>query len=248
MTLHMAPVFAKHQKRLEENHYQFSIYDFIGEEEIVESVDFEISDMDRITNFDGLKPKCDICGRDTVTYEIDNETLTVCEDANCGKNPMRRDNSLPKEKSQEVAPSETLPQVDEAQEYIIPAYPQTVDMALDMFNYDDEKFMADLIASKNIPSSALDTSKKPTEDTDKTSDLRQEKTLFSVGDIVKVRNAKDIYDINYFEEDFAHVDAHSGMEGEIENITIEKSGTVLHVRLGIYGGLQTFYSNELQKI
>lgn len=70
---------------------------------------------------------------------------------------------LQEEKSQEVAPSETLPQVDEAQE------------------------------SEKLPSSALD-AKESTEDTDK--------TLFSVGDNVKVINPYhyDHEDWDYLEE------------------------------------------------
>ena len=65
---------------------------------------------------------------------------------------------LQEEKSQEVAPPETLPQVDEAQE-------DGSTLGLVYMNYS--------------PSSALD-AKESTEDTDK--------TLFSVGDTVKVIN------------------------------------------------------------
>ncbi|MCU5455271.1 hypothetical protein OCA97_14835 [Bacillus cereus] len=88
---------------------------------------------------------------------------------------------LPEEKSQEVQPSETVPQVDEAQE--------TVEL------YADGK----LIATSTVPSSDLDTRApntldietykaiveeceeafQPTEDTDS--------TLFSVGDKARVR-------------------------------------------------------------
>ncbi|AMR85235.1 hypothetical protein P4K49_30870 [Bacillus cereus] len=87
-------------------------------------------------------------------------------------------NFLPEEKSQEVQPSETVPQVDEAQ------------VVLNSFDDDGDY--------KKYPSSALDTSKLisenlvfnpegyaekatelPTEDT--------ESTLFSVGDVLTVR-------------------------------------------------------------
>lgn len=81
--------------------------------------------------------------------------------------------------SQEFPPSETVPQVDETQD------------------------------SHELPSSALDTRKnweivqdslneffeKPTEDTDN-------KTLFSVGDIIKVRQADTLYSPDIHPEDF----------------------------------------------
>lgn len=74
---------------------------------------------------------------------------------------------LPKEKSQEVAPSETFPQADEAQADIYGDMAQQ--SAADV----------DCMVLEDIPSSALD-AKESTEDTDS--------TLFSVGDTVKVIN------------------------------------------------------------
>lgn len=108
---------------------------------------------------------------------------------------------LPKEKSQEVAPSETHPQVDEAQVDIYGAMAQQ--LAEDV----------ECMVLGDIPSSALDTEKLisenlvfnpegyaekvvglPTEDTDS--------TLFSVGDTVKVINPYhyDYEDWDYLEE------------------------------------------------
>ena len=87
---------------------------------------------------------------------------------------------LQEEKSQEVAPSETLPQVDEAQDVITPEM-------RDLISHELEHGV-DL-----TPSSALD-AKEPTEDTDS--------TLFSVGDTVKVINPYhyDHEDWDYLEE------------------------------------------------
>ncbi|MGR5980273.1 hypothetical protein ACT7DJ_28360 [Bacillus cereus] len=106
---------------------------------------------------------------------------------------------LPEEKSQEVQPSETDPQVDEAQEIVN--------------LYADGK----LIATSTVPSSALDTKAsntldietyeaiveeceeafQPTEDTD---NVVTNSTLFSVGDVltVKVPDFEDSEPENYY--------------------------------------------------
>ncbi|MBJ8023707.1 hypothetical protein [Bacillus cereus] len=143
-------------------------------------------------------------------------------------------NFLPEEKSQEVQPSETVPQVDEAQE--------TVEL------YADGK----LIATSTVPSSDLDTRAsntldietyetiveeceeafQPTEDTDS--------TLFSVGDKALVKNADDVYDLDHDDvEDYYGLKAHEGKTVIIESVTdnyyIEASGI-------------NFYASELQKI
>lgn len=112
------------------------------------------------------------------------------------------DNFLPEEKSQEVQPSETAPQVDEAQE---------------RFNIECAKQLVNDLELK-LPSSALDTEKLisenlvfnpegyaekvtelPTEDTDS--------TLFSVGDKARVRvpdfedsEAEDYYFLKALED------------------------------------------------
>ena len=86
---------------------------------------------------------------------------------------------LQEEKSQEVAPSETLPQVDEAQE------------------------------SEKLPSSALD-AKESTEDTDS--------TLFSVGDVLTVRKASDVYNANIDPEDFYFLKEYEEEQVKLLNI------------------------------
>ena len=142
------------------------------------------------------------------------------------------DNFLPEEKSQEVQPSETVPQVDEAQ------------VVLNSFDDDGDY--------KKCPSSDLDTRAsntldietyetiveeceeafQPTEDTDS--------TLFSVGDKALVKNADDVYDLDHDDvEDYYGLKAHEGKTVIIESVTdnyyIEASGI-------------NFYASELQKI
>ena len=95
---------------------------------------------------------------------------------------------LPAGESQEVAPSETLPQVDEAQEY-------GSTLGLVYRNYS--------------PSSALDT-KESTEDTDK--------TLFSVGDVLTVRKASDVYNANIDPEDFYFLKEYEEEQVKLLNI------------------------------
>ncbi|WP_163051641.1 hypothetical protein [Bacillus cereus] len=91
---------------------------------------------------------------------------------------------LPEEKSQEVQPSETDPQVDEAQVDIYGAMSQQL-----------SKDVEDMILG-DVPSSALD-AKESIEDTDS--------TLFSVGDVVKVRQARDLYLSHIDPEDYFHM-------------------------------------------
>ncbi|PGM38496.1 hypothetical protein [Bacillus thuringiensis] len=137
---------------------------------------------------------------------------------------------LPEEKSQEVQPSESVPQVDEAQE------------------------------SEKLPSSDLETCKdcmnapildgecsnpfcKPTEDTDKVEELRStDKTLFSVGDTVKVRKADEIYNIADDPEDYYHV---RDFEGEI---FIIEAVAVNYVVTTIGEREYHFYKEEIFKI
>lgn len=109
-------------------------------------------------------------------------------------------NFLPEEKSQEVQPSETAPQVDEAQE--------TVEL------YADGK----LIATSTVPSSALDT-KIPTEDTDNVgSESSTDKTLFSVGDVLTVRQASNVYNADEQPEDFYFIKEYEGEQVKVLNI------------------------------
>lgn len=96
--------------------------------------------------------------------------------------------------SQEFPPSETVPQVDETQD------------------------------SHELPSSALDTRKnweivqdslneffeKPTEDTDL--------SLFSVGDVLTVRQASDVYNADKQPEDFYYIEDYEGEQVKLLNI------------------------------
>lgn len=129
--------------------------------------------------------------------------------------------------SQEVAPSETLPQVDEAQE--------TVEF------YADGK----LVAKQTVPSSALDVvsdlniKAEPkevfeisTEDTDK--------TLFSVGDKALVRNACEVYNADEDIEDYYSLLDH---QGKVVVISEVHPNNYFIVADGI-----NFYATELQKI
>jgi len=88
------------------------------------------------------------------------------------------------EESQELPPSETVAQVDEAQ--------------------DDWKLNA-----INQPSSALD-AKESTEDTDM--------TLFSVGDVLTVRQASEVYLSNESPEDFYFLKEYEGEQVKIIDI------------------------------
>ncbi|MFA2603657.1 hypothetical protein ABR763_01135 [Bacillus cereus] len=134
--------------------------------------------------------------------------------------------------SQEVAPSETLPQVDEAQE--------------------DDLAIVDsiLLRCGESPSSALDASKiisenlvfnpegyaekvteLPTEDTDK--------TLFSVGDKFKVVSASSLYDTDIDPESYYYLLDYQGKTLEVKSI-----GDCYVVSVGG----QIFNFNEIIKI
>lgn len=144
---------------------------------------------------------------------------------------------LPEEKSQEVQPSESVPQVDEAQEEKrIPV----------MFRHEWKT---------ESPSSALDTrktwekivdfeaslTKESTEDTDS--------TLFSVGETVKVINPYDVSS-----EDYSYMETVSGQPRVItSDIYITQGGkkhynTVLQGEKWLPSNEVPFYVEELQKI
>ncbi|MGR5994470.1 hypothetical protein ACT7C9_15215 [Bacillus cereus] len=146
---------------------------------------------------------------------------------------------LPEEKSQEVQPSETDPQVDEAQ------------VVLNSFDEDGDY--------KKYPSSDLDTrasntldietyeaiveeceeSFQPTEDTDS--------TLFSVGDTVKVKEAGEVY--SYQHEYYDYLKNFSGKEFVILNYRLTVTGKHLFRAISKENGVEnTFYLEELQKI
>ncbi|AFQ14626.1 hypothetical protein P9133_32055 [Bacillus thuringiensis] len=135
------------------------------------------------------------------------------------------------EKSQEVQPSETVPQVDEAQE------------------------------SEKLPSSDLDTRApntldietykaiveeceeafQPTEDTDS--------TLFSVGDVLTVRKADEVYSFEENPEDHSAVERFEGLKVEIVGHEGESfECNILNDRTISDQSIVLFYPKELQKI
>lgn len=135
--------------------------------------------------------------------------------------------------SQEVAPSETLPQVDEA---------QTVELYADGV----------LICKETISSSALGTitfehsgktyvTSKPTEDTD---NVVTNSTLFSVGDTVKVRQANDVYDKYSSTEDYYFMKEYEGMSVTLESF----DGQSWECYFPEIGRHKRVYPNELIKI
>jgi len=97
-------------------------------------------------------------------------------------------------KSQEVTPSETLPQVDEAQEVTKGSVVEK-----------DTKMMLDSIMLPiKTPSSDLDT-QIPTEDTDL--------PLFSVGDVLTVRQASEVY--SYQNENYDWIKTYEGKSAKV---------------------------------
>ncbi|PFA41987.1 hypothetical protein [Bacillus thuringiensis] len=144
---------------------------------------------------------------------------------------------LPEEKSQEVQPSETDPQVDEAQE---------------------EKRIPVMFRHKwktESPSSDLDTrktwekivdfeaslTKESTEDTDS--------TLFSVGDVLTVRKADEVYSFEENPEDHSAVERFEGLKVEIVGHEGESfECNILNDRTISDQSIVLFYPKELQKI
>jgi len=97
-------------------------------------------------------------------------------------------------KYQEVPPSETLPQVDEAQEVIKGSVVEK-----------DTKMMLDsIMLHVKTPSSDLDT-QIPTEGTDL--------PLFSVGDVLTVRQASDVY--SYQNENYDWIKTYEGKSAKV---------------------------------
>ncbi|MBK5492602.1 hypothetical protein [Bacillus sp. TH13] len=103
---------------------------------------------------------------------------------------------LPEEKSQEVQPSESVPQVDEAQDesiyYVLDSKGNTREFS--------PSSDLDTRASNTLDIETYETiveeceeAFQSTEDTDKTLGSRQCETLFSVGDLITVRKAEDVY-------------------------------------------------------
>lgn len=134
---------------------------------------------------------------------------------------------LPEEKFQEVQPSESVPQVDEAQE------------------------------SEELPSSALDTSKLisenlvfnpegyaekvtelPTEDTDS--------TLFSVGDVLTVKSPDEVYSMDTHPEDYYHLQEHQGKKVVITSIRKAYRGVFYGTSIEENGKVPFFYHRELK--
>ncbi|MGI8362738.1 hypothetical protein [Bacillus cereus] len=122
-------------------------------------------------------------------------------------------------KSQEVQPSETVPQVDEAQEEKrIPV----------MFRHEWKT---------ESPSSALDT-KESTEDTDK--------TLFSVGDVLTVKSPDEVYSMDTHPEDYYHLQEHQGKKVVITSRRKAYRGVFYGTSIEENGKVPFFYHRELK--
>ncbi|WP_144575426.1 hypothetical protein [Bacillus cereus] len=145
------------------------------------------------------------------------------------------------EKSQEVQPSETVPQVDEAQE---------------RFNIECAKQLVNDLELK-LPSSALDTEKLisenlvfnpegyaekvtelPTEDTDS--------TLFSVGDVLTVKSPDEVYSMDTHLEDYYHLQEHQGKKVVITSVRKAYRGVFYGTSIEENGKVPFFYHRELK--
>lgn len=138
---------------------------------------------------------------------------------------------LPEEKSQEVQPSETVPQVDEAQDesiyYVLDSKGNTREFSpsSDLDTRKTWEKIVDFEASLT---------KEPTEDTDS--------TLFSVGDKALVRNACEVYG-GEDSEDVENYYALLDLQGKVVVISKVHPNGINIVADGI-----EFYSTELIKI
>ncbi len=149
-------------------------------------------------------------------------------------------NFLPEEKSQEVAPSETLPQVDEAQE-INPLYMRCTgeipSSALVTFKPEMRELTPD-----ELENGVGISPKIPTEDTDK--------SLFSVGDLITVRKAEEVYlkGVSYegygvcTPEDYYHLKEFETQQG----IVTFYDGKSYKCKMFKGNKLVGFYPNELK--
>lgn len=154
-------------------------------------------------------------------------------------------NFLPEEKSQEVQPSETDPQVDEAQE--------------------DDLAIVDsiLLRCGESPSSALDTRAsntldketyeaileeceeafQPTEDTD---NVVTNSTLFSVGDVLTVKSPDEVYSMDTHPEDYYHLHEHQGKKVVITSRRKAYRGVFYGTSIEENGKVPFFYHRELK--
>lgn len=149
---------------------------------------------------------------------------------------------LPEEKSQEVQPSESVPQVDEAQEesiyYVLDSKGNTREFS--------PSSDLDTRASNTLDIETYETivgeceeAFQSTEDTDS--------TLFSVGDTVKVRQAGEVY--SYQHEFYDYLKNFSGKEFVILSYRLTVTGKHLFRAISKDNGVEnTFYLEELQKI
>jgi hypothetical protein len=122
--------------------------------------------------------------------------------------------------SQEVAPSETIPQVDETQDsHELPSsdldtrknWEIVQDAHNEFFEKPTDDEISYIVFTQEI--AAIAYLKELTEDTDKTSDKCQDKPLFSVGDVCKV--------VNTYEEDtedFGYLTYTEGKTVKVESI------------------------------
>lgn len=137
---------------------------------------------------------------------------------------------LPEEKSQEVQPSETVPQVDEA-----PKLWEMIIAADNEFHESDLDTRASNTLDKETYEAIVEECEEAFQSTGDT-----DSTLFSVGDKALVKKADDVYDLDHDDvEDYYGLKAHEGKIVIIESVTdnyhIEASGI-------------NFYASELQKI
>ncbi|AXF39871.1 hypothetical protein BMBphi_gp023 [Bacillus phage vB_BthS_BMBphi] len=123
--------------------------------------------------------------------------------------------------SQEDKPSETVPQVDEAQEITL-VNGSTFGCSIPSSALDTDKlinenlvFNPDGYAEKVVE---IDCNPIPIEDTDKTCDDCHGKTLFSVGNVLTVRQASDVYSADENPEDFYYLKNYEGEQVKVLNI------------------------------
>lgn len=143
---------------------------------------------------------------------------------------------LPEEKSQEVQPSETDPQVDEAPklwEMIIAADNEFHESALDTRasnTLDKETYEAIL--------EECEEAFQPTEDTDS--------TLFSVGDVLTVKSPDEVYSMDTHPEDYYHLQEHQGKKVVITSIRKAYRGVFYGTSIEENGKVPFFYHRELK--
>lgn len=150
---------------------------------------------------------------------------------------------LPEEKSQEVQPSETVPQVDEAQEEdawkfnAINSPSSALDIKVHINKGDTYIGYTNLKVAneiKSIDPEVIIT----TEDTDS--------TLFSVGDVLTVKSPDEVYSMDTHPEDYYHLQEHQGKKVVITSRRKAYRGVFYGTSIEENGKVPFFYHRELK--